>query len=390
MHDILLFSISLIIGLIIGGTGVTILLKNINSDALTLIKAQNQAALEAAKSAMLENATKTSRSDKEDFLQIAKSQIGPMVDPVQKSLDELKNYITTVDKDRASGYASLEKGIELMLKQSQTLFDATTLVSNKTDALVGALRGSQTRGRWGEIQLRNIVEMAGMTSWCDFSEQTSSATNGEGRPDLTVRIPGNKFAFVDSKVPMSAYLDAQETTDERHAAALRREHAKAVKLHVDELVRRGYHNSPNSVPFTVMFLPAEPLLLTAMAETPDLWEYAMSKGIMICSPMGLLPLLRAFAVGWREEQQDERAREIAKLGGDLYKRLSKFAVFFNGIGQTILTLNTRYNEAAGSFSARLLPQAQRVHKAAALIEEEIPEPLLVDAVPRQLALETLE
>jgi DNA recombination protein RmuC len=263
-------------------------------------------------------------------------------------------------------------------------------MSSKTDALVGALSGSQVRGRWGEVKLRNIIESAGMTPWCDFIEQTSAKTGGDGRPDLTVRLPGNKFVFIDAKAPMIAYEDAQDLRNEARATELRREHARAVRSHVDELARRGYHRTENSMAFTVMFLPTEPLLLSAMAETPELWDYAMSKGVMICSPIMLMPLLRMFATGWREQQQDEQAREIARLGAELYKRLTKFVSFFNTVGKNIASLNASYNEAAGSMSARLLPQAQRVHKAAALADAEISEPLLIDAAPRQIAISESE
>lgn len=407
-QSIISIGIAMIIGVILGSVGTTILLrgsgkytlemlknqynasleamKSQNNIAVELMKSQSFTAIEASKNAMMENSSKNSRNEREDFLNLAKSQIAPIVDPIQKSLDELRLYVANIDKDNIGRYSSITTGIEQMLNQSKALGEATSLVSHKTDALVGALRGSQARGRWGEVQLRNIVENAGMTSWSDFHEQSSAATNGEGRPDMTVRIPGGKCIFVDSKVPMSAYLDAQETSDEYQSQVLRKDHAKAVKAHVDELARRGYHNNVNSMPYTIMFLPAEPLLLSAMAETPDLWEYAMSKSILICSPMGLLPLLRVFALGWREQQQEERAAEIAQMGAELYKRLNKFVGIFNNIGSTLATLNTRYNEAAGSMTARLLPQAKRVHEAAALADTEIIEPVMIDAAPRQLIL----
>jgi len=379
--------LGIVIGLVAGAMLTFFLLRGTQAAALEMVRTQNAAAIEAARSAMLENAAKTGRDERQDIMNVAKDQIGNIVSPIQKSLDDLKKYVADTEVNRASTNSALATSIEQIFRQNQVLNEATNKVSSETRALVGALRSSQTRGRWGEVQLRNVVELAGMNSWCDFTEQTSAATNGEGRPDMTVRIPGGKFVFVDAKVPMAAYLDAHETDDEVRAGLLRKEHAKAVKSHVDELARRGYHTTENSMPYTIMFLPGESLLWTAMTEMPELTEYAMNKGVLLCSPMSLLPLLRMFSLGWREQQQEERAREIAQMGEVLYKRLSKFVGFFNGVGSTLASLNTKYNEAAGSLSARVLPQAQRVHKAAALADEEIAEPVLIDAAPRQLALE---
>lgn len=385
-ESILPLILGIIIGLAAGASLAFLLLRGAQQAALDMIKSQNTAAIEAAKSAMMENAAKTGRNERLDIMNVAKDQIGSIINPIQKSLDDLRKYVTDTELNRVSTHAALATSIEQVVRQNQMLSDATNRVSHETKSLVGALRSSQTRGRWGEVQLRNVVELAGMNAWCDFSEQTSAATNGEGRPDMTVRIPGGKYVFVDAKVPMAAYLDAHESDDETRAAALRKEHAKAVKSHVDELARRGYHQTENSMPYTIMFLPGESLLWTAMTEMPDLSEYAMNKGVLLCSPMSLLPLLRMFSLGWREQQQEERAREIAQMGEVLYKRLSKFVAFFNGVGLIIASLNTKYNEAAGSLSARVLPQAQRMHKAAAMAEEEIAEPVLIDAAPRQLAL----
>ena len=312
-------------------------------------------------------------------------QFGRLFEPIKKDMTTLQENLVRYQQDQHTAYGSLSSAIKSIVEQSQDIRKQTSEWSLQTAGLVSALKNPTTRGRWGEIQLKRIVEMAGMLDWCDFDEQTAAAD--AGRPDMTVHLPGKQVVYVDAKAPLAAYLAELEETDEGRRAELRKEHARAVRAHVDALSRRAYHNVEGSIGFTIMYVPGEAFLQAAMDVSPDLIEYAAAKNIYICGPLTLLPLLRSCAFSWRQQRQEQQAQEIAKLGATLYDRLRVFATHFAGVGASIGTVVERYNEAVGSFETRLLPQGRRIKDVAALGGPDLPAPIAIDALPRKLARE---
>jgi DNA recombination protein RmuC len=343
-------------------------------------EATMKASLATAKAAFLETASLAGKNDRDAMLTLTGERINAIIGPLKNDVSRLQSYVERVDKERVEAYGALFTSIAQINEHHKALGEATSHLSSQSGALVDALKNPTTRGRWGEIQLRRLVEMAGMVEWCDFAEQTT--LRGEGRPDLTVRLPKSQVIHVDAKAPLAAYLAALEEPDARRQADLRKEHAKAVKSHVDELVRRAYHTSGGAVGFCVMYIPGEAFLQAAMAEAPDLLEYAASRDIYVCGPLTLLPLLRSYALGWREMQQELRAKEIASLGAELYDRLRIFMKHFGSVGVALGQTISRYNDAVGSLESRVLPQGRRMAEAASLHGEPLAAAVPIDTAPR--------
>ena len=284
--------------------------------------------------------------------------------------------------EQLSQFNSLVGGL---LARTERLESAATTLSSQTSSLVGALRNPTTRGKWGEVQLRRVVELAGMEAYCDFAEQqTFDSEQGQGRPDLTVSLPGDSVIFVDAKVPLAAFLEAIDAGDDALRRDRMRAHASAFKSHVDGLARKNYQRASASADFVVMFVPGEAFLSAACTENPDLIEYAAGKDVYIASPLTLIALLRSYALGWQQRQQEENAKQIAVAGRELYDRVRVFASHLVTIGGSLQKAVGAYNSAVGSLESRLLPQGRKLKEVAALPDADLPEMHAIEVAPRQI------
>ena len=272
-----------------------------------------------------------------------------------------------------------------LVARTERLESAATALSSQTSSLVTALRNPTTRGKWGEMQLRNVVEKAGMIEHCDFSEQqTIALEGGRARPDMTVNLPGGRRVFVDAKAPLDSMQAALETGDDDARRELVRKHAKALQDHADALARRGYHTAKDSADFVIMFVPGESFLSAACNENPMLIEYALEKSVLVTGPLALISLLRSFAMGWQAVQQEENAKRIAAIGRELYERAQRFAEHLAKVRKGLEGTVEAFNVAIGSYEARLLPQGRKLKDEAALAGDDFPEIGAIDTAPRAI------
>ena len=268
----------------------------------------------------------------------------------------------------------------------RTLGEGVGTLQRETGNLVSALKRPSTRGSWGEIQLRNVVEMAGMVSHCDFVEQSTIQT-GEGvlRPDMLVKLPGGKLIVVDSKVPLDAYLASLECEEGEREAEVAR-HARQTRDHISKLASKGYQRQFDSTPeFVVMFVPSDGIYHAALAHDPGLIEYGVAQQVLLATPTTLIGLLRAVHYGWRQEQIAESAREIAASARELHTRLARFVTPFAKAGRQLGSAVAAYNEAVGSFDSRVMPQVRKIEQAGASSERELGPPEALEITARSIA-----
>ncbi len=315
----------------------------------------------------------------------ASERVGELVAPVAQKLGEFDALMREIEGRRHTDAGGLKEQIAGLLARTEKLESAAVALSSQTSSLVSALRNPTTRGKWGEVQLRRVVELAGMEAYCDFSEQqTFDSEQGQGRPDLTVSLPGDNVIFVDAKVPLAAFLEAIDAAEEPARRDRMRAHAAAFKSHVDALARKNYKRAPDSVDFVVMFVPGEAFLSAACTENPDLIEYAAVKHVYIASPLTLIALLRSYALGWQQKQQEENAKQIAAVGRELYDRVRVFAGHLVSIGGGLQKAVGAYNSAVGSLESRVLPQGRKLKEVAALPDADLPDMHAVETAPRQI------
>jgi len=296
-----------------------------------------------------------------------------LVKPMREALERQERVVREIEKERHHAYAGLEQQIKQMTRSNERL-------DRETGRLVSALSRPNQRGQWGEMALRNAVELAGMTAHCDFKEQV---TEGDKRPDMVVRLPGEGMIAVDSKVPLEAYLDALEPDADRDA--LLAQHATQVERHFRQLAKREYWKQFERTPrLVVMFLPLESALVAALEKKPHLHAEAMKSNVLIATPTLLVALLRAIAYGWQQESVAENARAIATAGAELYDRLAKFVEKLQGVGSKLGQATRAYNEAVGSLETRLLPSGRRLRELEASRSPEIPTPARLDVDPREI------
>jgi DNA recombination protein RmuC len=315
----------------------------------------------------------------------ANAKLSELVGPVQQKLTEFDTYVKEIERQRVGAYEGLTEQIKQLSVHGDKLASTTSNLATQTSVLLTALRNPTTRGKWGEVQLRRVVELAGMEPYCDFSEQqTFESVDGATRPDMTVKLPGNSLIFVDAKVPLNAYLEAIEISDDIARREQIRQHAAAMKSHVDALARKNYQRSEGSADFVVMFVPGEAFLSAACIENPDLIEYGASKGIYIASPLTLMALLRSYALGWQQRRQEENARQIGALGRELYDAVRVFASHFSKIGIALEGAVSAYNSTVGSMEGRVLPRGRKLKETASLAEAELTEASAIETAIRPI------
>jgi DNA recombination protein RmuC len=281
------------------------------------------------------------------FLELAETHLSGHVRPLKESLARMDQQLQTVERVRQESYGELKTQVATL--------------SERAGSLTNALRTPHVRGRWGESQLRNVVEFAGMVEYCDYVAQaTASTEDGTLRPDLVVRIPGGKHVVVDAKAPLTAYLDAFETSDEAERERRFADHARQVREHVTKLSAKAYWRQFEPSPdLVVMFLPDESYLRTAHEHDPSLQEYAWSSNVILASPSTLMMLLRTVSMTWQQETIAESAREVSDLGRELYKRLATMGTHFAKLGRTLDGAVDAYNKTVGSLERQVLVQARR-------------------------------
>ena len=277
-----------------------------------------------------------------------------LVAPLKEQLGRVDAQLLKLDQERRESRGRLEA-------QLRTLAETGEKLRTETGALVTALRKPNTRGQWGQMQLRNVVELAGMVRYCDFDEQASFAEDGSVlRPDLVVRLPGGKHVVVDAKAPLQGILDAYEARDEEERARHLQAHARLLRKHVKALADKAYWDQLDSTPdLVVMFLPGEYLYGTAFEADPALLEDAMARRVLIATPTTLLALLRAVAYGWQQERVAESAQAVSELGRELHTRIVKLSTLLGTLGSRLNSTVKAYNEAVGSYEHRVIPAARR-------------------------------
>lgn len=307
----------------------------------------------------------------------AKEELTGVIAPLKEELGKLDRQVRELEAKREGAYSSL--GAQL-----QGLHNLQDSLRQQTTTLAQALKSPTVRGRWGEIHLRRLVELSGMSGHVDFSEQES--TDG-GRPDMVIRLPERGIVPVDSKVPLDAFLRAMDAADEEARRQLLAEHARAFRGRIRELAQRAYWEQFERVPeVVVMFVPVEASLSAAFQADRDLFEYAFQNKVLVTSPIALFALLRAVAFGWQQQQVAENAEQIAAQGKTLYERIATFVGHLSGVGRSLEASVKKYNEAVGSLDSRVLPAARRLRElGVGGAEIEAPEP--AESQPRLPARE---
>jgi DNA recombination protein RmuC len=304
--------------------------------------------------------------------------IADLVQPLKDSLARVDGTLQEVEKDRAGSSAKLDEQLRALAHTHQSL-------QLETNKLVRALRSPNQRGRWGEVQLRNVVERSGMVAYCDYAEKESVTTDGRRlTPDMIVRLPNGACIVIDSKVPIDAYLNAADLTDDHLRDALMKEHARQVRDHIKSLGAKSYWARFSPAPeLVVMFLPGDPLLSTALQVDPSLFEFAVDQRVIPASPLTLVALLRTVATAWQQQRLAENAEEIQAMGKELYERLTTMAEYVAQVGTALRKAGAAYDDFVGSLDARVLVSARRFRDLGVSAPKDLPDLLPVHIEMRE-------
>lgn len=350
--------------------------KGVASEALA---ANNQNFLELAKSTFAKNEAVADAD-----VEARRVALEKMVQPLKESLEKVDTRILDLEKTRAAAYGDLSAHLKLLV-------ESQTQLQTETGNLVRALRAPAVRGRWGEMQLRRVVEMAGMVAYCDFNEQVSMESEGARlRPDMIIRLPNQREIIVDSKVSLQAYLDSVECSDDVLRQSKLQQHAQQIRQHLTRLASKAYWDQLSSAPdFVVAFLPGETFFSAALQQDPGLIEYGVENRVLLATPTTLIALLKAVAYGWRQERIAQNAQEISDLGKQLYERVARFAGHFDEMRKGLEKSVDAYNKAAGSLESRVLVSARRFKELAASAGEDIQPAETITRVPRAVQRELI-
>lgn len=312
------------------------------------------------------------KDNRSSFLDLAKTSFEGYRQPIADTLKKVDLRLTEAERDRIEAYSRLSEQV--------------VALGSTANTLSRALRTPAVRGRWGEMQLRRVVETAGMLQHCDFDEQTGLQTeNGRLRPDLVVHLPGAKRIVVDAKAPLEAFLDAQDCADEEARVGRLQAHARQVRDHMDRLAARAYWDHVGASPeMVVMFLPGETLFSAALQHDLGLIEYGLQQKVLLASPITLIALLTTIAHTWRQEALTENYREVAALGKEFYERLGTFVEYFDDVRRKLDGAVQAYNRAAGSFESRVLVSARRLKELDVTTADDLQQIEPIDTVPRVL------
>jgi DNA recombination protein RmuC len=348
--------------------------KALAADAL---KTNNSTFLQIAQETL-----KRFQSEAEGDLDARQKAVADLVTPVRESLSKVDAQIQQMENARSEAYGDLKSQVQSLIVTQKEL-------QSQTGNLVRALRTPNVRGRWGEIQLRRVVEIAGMLPYCDFSEQeTITSDAGRFRPDLVVKLPGGKVVVVDAKTPLQAFLDAFETTDEDIRRARLADHARQVRDHINTLSGKKYWEQFESTPeFVVMFLPGETFFSAALEQDTGLIEHGVLNRVIPASPTTLIALLKAINYGWNQEKLARNAQQISDLGKELHERLRKLAGHITGVGTSLDRAVEAYNQAVGSLENRVLVSARKFAELGASVAEDIPDLEPIETTARALSFE---